>query len=417
METLHKLVIFLPIMLVVCFLSTLVLPSVAQAQYYTGLCTPNYQQRCVGNSTYWYDSCGNQGSYVGSCGYNNYNNYNYNNYNNCTYHAYRLCVNNSNIYWYDSCGNQQDLYTSCYNGQVCNNQNQYGQCATYYINPVLPPVYPAYNPYSTKACFGNSVYWYDSLGAISGLYKNCNDNDPCTQDACSNIACTHVQISNCQTNPPIDSNKCGNGLCEPLLGETNANCPNDCRINTVNALSISFFSKQDSTSAQWQKAVQVGPDSQIYFMISLANNSTLAIDNVNVSANIPGEISSLGNLQLNGVALSGDIASGINIGSVAPTSTKSITFEGKTKEFFSAITNQATATNNVSLAGQAGTSQSDSISINFVPNQPGAAAAIADNPETPGFWEFFKQWYVWILGALALIFLFIIVFKRFSSEA
>ena len=31
-------------------------------------CTPNYQQRCVGNSLYWYDSCGVQGSYVGSCG-------------------------------------------------------------------------------------------------------------------------------------------------------------------------------------------------------------------------------------------------------------------------------------------------------------------------------------------------------------
>jgi len=34
-------------------------------------CTQNYQQRCVGNSMYWYDSCGNQGSYVGSCGNTN----------------------------------------------------------------------------------------------------------------------------------------------------------------------------------------------------------------------------------------------------------------------------------------------------------------------------------------------------------
>ncbi len=31
-------------------------------------CTPNYQQRCVGNNIYWYDSCGSQGSYVGTCG-------------------------------------------------------------------------------------------------------------------------------------------------------------------------------------------------------------------------------------------------------------------------------------------------------------------------------------------------------------
>jgi hypothetical protein len=40
---------------------------------YVNTCTLNYQQRCTGNSMYWYDSCGNQGTYVGSCGqtYNN----------------------------------------------------------------------------------------------------------------------------------------------------------------------------------------------------------------------------------------------------------------------------------------------------------------------------------------------------------
>ena len=36
-------------------------------------CTQNYQQRCVGTSMYWFDSCGSQGSYVGTCGNNNNN--------------------------------------------------------------------------------------------------------------------------------------------------------------------------------------------------------------------------------------------------------------------------------------------------------------------------------------------------------
>jgi len=34
-------------------------------------CTPNYEQRCLGNSMYWYDSCGVIGSYVGTCGITN----------------------------------------------------------------------------------------------------------------------------------------------------------------------------------------------------------------------------------------------------------------------------------------------------------------------------------------------------------
>jgi|GEM_PF-3201281 len=35
-------------------------------------CTPNHHQICVGNSLYWYDSCNNQGSYIGTCGTINY---------------------------------------------------------------------------------------------------------------------------------------------------------------------------------------------------------------------------------------------------------------------------------------------------------------------------------------------------------
>jgi len=36
-------------------------------------CTQNSQQRCIGNSMYWFDSCGVQGAYVGTCGQTNSN--------------------------------------------------------------------------------------------------------------------------------------------------------------------------------------------------------------------------------------------------------------------------------------------------------------------------------------------------------
>ena len=407
------LVISLLSLILVIFAS--VMPSVVQAQYYLGLCTPNYQQRCVNNNMYWYDSCGNQGNYAGSCDYNNYNN--------CTYHAYRLCQGN-NIYWYSGCNQQQDLVQSCsmYN-QVC----QYGQCVAYSIvNPVLPPVQPVYNPYFTKACSGSSLYWYDSLGVTSGLYKNCADNNSCTIDACSADKCSNTikcdgstcasgsadYNTYCQATQP--ASQCGNGLCEPNLGETTTSCPNDCKISaSVNGLSISLFTKQDLNSAQWQKTADVGPNSQIYFMISATNNSTAQIDNVNILANIPMEISSLGNLQLNGVPVSGDIVSGINIGSIAPSTSKSVTFEGKTQTLSEPATKQATATSNVS--GASGVpSGSDSVSITLNPDQ--AAAMVSNAPATSGFTGFLKHWYLWILGAVALVFLFIIVFKRLSSN-
>lgn len=428
MQTINKLIfsgIFLSIMLVLSFIN----PNVANAQYYTGLCLQNSYQTCIGNNLYWYDSCGNQqgiaqycqnGCYGNVCNNNN-NYYDYNNYNNnCTYHAYKLCSGN-NIYWYSSCGAQQDFYASCTGNQIC----QYGQCTFSIIDPVLPPI-NNYIAYYRTACYNNSISWYDSLGVVSGLYKNCNDNNICTIDTCSDKSCLNTlkcdgttcisgspDFTKYCSNTPIENNNCGNGLCEPALGETNTTCSVDCKLNSdVNVLSVSFFSKQDPASSQWQKTAQIGSNGQIYFMITVANSSNSQIDNVNVSANIPTEISSLGNLQLNGVAISGDIVAGINIGSIAPNSTKPVTFEGKTQIITSPETKSATASVNISSSNER--AQSDSVSINFTPSQVVAAAVTA--PESSGFWAFLKQWYLWIIVALILVFLFVVVFKRFSSD-
>lgn len=402
---------------------------------YNNNCVSNYQEKCSGNSLYWYDSCGNQqtlaqyctnGCYNNLCqNYsNNYNSYNgYNSYGNCTYHAYKLCSGN-NVYWYDSCGTQQDIYYSCSGGQVC----QYGQCVNNIIQPVVVQPISNYVAQYKTACYGSSIHWFDSLGADSGLYKNCTDNNSCTLDSCSGDKCSNILkcdgstcvsgsadfISYCSTvlaNTKSDQTHCGNGLCEPNLGETNSNCPTDCKLNVANGLSVSFFTKQDSGSTQWQKAAQIGPNTQAYFMITVANSSTVQVDNVNVSTNIPSEISSLGNLQLNGVSISGDIVAGVNIGSIAPAGTKSLTFEGKIQTISTSAIKQAMATINAS-----GSTQSDSVSITLNPSQVTAAVSSTATP-TSGFWGFLKQWYLWILVALILVFLFIIVFKRLSSEA
>ncbi|MFA6190087.1 MAG: hypothetical protein WC711_01045 [Candidatus Staskawiczbacteria bacterium] len=378
-KIIKKLVIGSIFLTAVFILAILIIPNIAQAQYYTGLCTPNYQQRCVGNSMYWYDSCGNQGSYIGTC--NNY----YNNYNRCTYHAYKLCSGN-NIYWYDSCGSQQDLYASC-GSQFC----QYGACVPYIINPVIPPI-NNYVAHSRTACYGGSIHWFDSLGVESGLYKSCDDNNACTTDSCSANNCINTQIANCPTTTPAPTT------------------PTPTQQPNSNGLTISFFAKQNATSMQWQKTIQSGPNSQVYFMITVTNNSANQVDNVNISANIPSEISSLGNLQLNGVPISGDIVSGVNIGSIAPSTTKPLTFEGKIQTLTAVATKQAISTSNAM-----GITQSDTVSINFNPDQP--QASVSSAPATSGFWEFLKAWYLWILIGLVLIFLFIIVFKRFSSEA
>ncbi len=71
--------------------------------------TQNSYQACVGTNRYWYDSFGNQGSYVGTC---NTNTGNY------IYHNTSRCSGNG-VYWFDSNGNQQDLYQACNGNQTC----------------------------------------------------------------------------------------------------------------------------------------------------------------------------------------------------------------------------------------------------------------------------------------------------------
>jgi len=360
-------------------------------------CTYHSYQGCLGNNLYWYNSCGQQQDLAQYCSNGCYNNScgnNYNNYNNCTYHAYKGCVGNS-IYWYNSCGQQQDLVYGCTNGQTC----QYGQC-TAYVQPV--PVYNNYTAHYRKACYGNSIHWYDSLGVESGLYKSCIDVNSCTTDTCSAGSCSNTI-------------KCDGSTCATGSADYNTYCvatpavPNP-QPNTATGLPTLFSAKQ-SVSSQWQKTVEVRPNGQVYFMISVVNNSLTKADNVIVSANIPSEISYLGNLQLDGVTISGDIVSGVDIGSIASANTKSITFEGRTQAISTTATKQATVTSNNS-----GATQSDSISINFVSDQAAAAAAVSKSETTTGFLGFLKHWYLWILVGLILVFLFIVVYKRFSSD-
>ncbi|MEI7424503.1 MAG: hypothetical protein WCK10_00025 [Candidatus Staskawiczbacteria bacterium] len=99
----------------------------------TTSCTPNYQQRCIGTSQYWYDSCGNQGNYIGTCG------------NTCTLNYQQRCIGTSQ-YWYDSCGNQGNYIGTCGNTCTLNYQQR---------------------------CIGTSQYWYDSCGNQGSYIGTC----------------------------------------------------------------------------------------------------------------------------------------------------------------------------------------------------------------------------------------------------
>ena len=170
MKTTNKLItagIFLSMM----FIFAAIMPGIAHAQY-SGYIS-NYQERCIGNNLYWYDSYGNPQGVAQYCTNGCYNNacqnsYNYNN--NYTYHSYEGC-NGNYLYWYDSYNNPNDVVQYCTNGCYGNscinnnyNNNNYNNCTSH-----------AY-----KLCVGNTIYWYNSCNIQQDLFykfslrKSCN---------------------------------------------------------------------------------------------------------------------------------------------------------------------------------------------------------------------------------------------------
>lgn len=280
----------------------------------------------------------------------------------------------------------------------------------FFALPVLAGVdYPNYSNYSNcvfhayKDCLGNSVYWFDSCANPQDLIQNCS---------LYNQIC---KFGNCVANYKPAPAPAPKPVSKPSPAPAPTPAPAPETTQTTSALLISFFLKSDPNSTQWQKTASINSNSNVYFMFSVANTSETQINNVNVSANIPSEVASLGNLQIDGVAVSGDIVSGINIGSLSPKTGKLITFEGKTQAVLAASTKQAFATASAPDQ-QTGVSPTDSISIVFNPGQA-AVAAVSSTPEATGFLGFLKRWYLWILSAIALIFLFVIIFRRLSSDA
>src|SRR3989344_1203648 len=141
-------------------------------------CTANTSKQCAGNSVYWFNSCGAQGSLYQTCTSNQTcsNGACINNVNNCTPNAYLSCSGNS-VYWYDSCGTQQNLYQTCSANQTCSGNT----CVNIVVNN--------YVYHNTKGCFNNIAYWYDSNDQRQDIYKNCNT----TGQSCQNGSCVGSQ--------------------------------------------------------------------------------------------------------------------------------------------------------------------------------------------------------------------------------
>ncbi len=289
----------------------------------------------------------------------------------CSSNATLRCVGNS-VFWYDSCGKQQSWVKDCFNG--CQN----GQC----INPQ-----PSYVKHFKEGCSNGDLYWYDSNGTINDLYKSCSDNNECTKDSCLGNKCVNEGDCKNKTMPSVSA------VVAPL-----------------GVLDISVFCGIKDNNFNFSKNITVVADQTINCLVIVKNTTTSPVNDITVRADIPTEIINTSELKIDGLSFNGNITSGINIGNFTPNLSKIITFEGKVQSLIT----QVSAKQTTGIISSGNLSASDSLTINFQPIIAGnITAPVADSSP---FVKFLKRWYIWILSAIVLFFLFLIIFKRVSSN-
>ena len=245
-------------------------------------------------------------------------------------------------------------------------------------------------PNATQRCVGYSVFSYDSCGRQQDWIKDCSYK--CQNGQCINKIITITPIT------PITPNNC----------ETQIVCP-------VGGIDSSIFCGIKDNFINLSKNVDILAEQTINCLMVVKNTSATSIDDVIVRADIPKEIIGVSEIKIDGETFSGNITSSINIGSFLPNVSKLITFSGKTlSPITQALTKQITG-----IVVSGALSSSDSLAINFQPTVAGATditASLETSSESSSFVEFFKRWYIWILTAFVLIFLFFVIFRRFSSN-
>jgi len=208
---------------------------------------------------------GNQACSSGSC------------INSCTSNYQQRCSGN-NLYWYDSCGTQQNLIQYCQNGcsgNVCQSSN-----------------YNNYTYHSSQKCSGNNLYWFDSYGTQQDLAQYC-------QNGCYN--------NYCQANQ-----------------------------NTSASINVSKTIKNlTGYSSGFSNSVSANPSDVLMFMITIQNTGNQDATNVIVKDTLSSNLTYNNQLVVSGSSnynwnnYNGNIVSGVNIGTILPNQTATVTYQAQ----------------------------------------------------------------------------------------
>src|SRR3989344_7414842 len=309
--------------------------------------------------------CGSNG-YTGSnfCQsnsvYQNYTTYTCNNAG--TTQSY--CSTNTVANLQQTCNSNQTCSSgSCNNQNTCT-QNSYKQCGA-----------------------GNSVYWYDSCGSQGSLYQVCNSNQVCSGSICQNTYVNNIynnytnhSFRGCENNIAYwyDSNGTRQDIYQNC-NLTNQACNNGSCVG--------------STYTNTTTSTVISNPYVLHYTTKCYNSNVYWYDN-------KGKVQDLNQTCTDSNSCTVDGCTSGNCQNV-------LKCDGSTCAVGSAdyVRYCSTQTVSCTITPQGGT-------INTTPTNGNLTASISEN----SFTDFLKQWYLWIIVAIILIFLFFMAFRRSAVE-
>lgn len=377
------------------------------------------EQFCQGNSLYGNFvsyTCNNPGS----------------NYSSCTSNKYPQLVRNCGSQvckagiWFIGC--QSPNETNGYNYNSGSGSNYYG--TPYNSNPY------GYNGSSDYLrCEGNTVFWYDSYGNKKSVYQECSAyNQTCQNNACVAKTCvshatrgcvngTAYWYDSCGTQQEVYQtcggiNNCQNGQCVDGTATTTPAPAPKPQISYITVkqnenLGLTIFAKKTGDE-NITKELTVAPGETINFVVIVKNTSNKALPKVNIKADLTNNISYLANLKINSADSTENILNGINVDSLEKGASMMINFDGVaiSPQSQTGIKITGTVSSGSIADSDNATIHVEGSKVTAAPAQSNATAALNNNSLS----AFFQKWYMWGIILLVLIVLFVIIFRRLSSN-
>ncbi len=320
----------------------------------------------------------------------------------CTSNANKQCVSNI-VYWYNSCGAIESVYQNCnLTNQICQNS----QCVNKSSTPSVITNSPDQSDIShyVKSCYNNNLYWYSSKGLVQDVFLNCSDNNSCTNDNCLENKCTS-QIK-------CDGTTCAVNSPDYLKYCSSVNKVIDTGvINQVSGsgLSLTFFANKSDSGVSLEKSITLKNNDVVGFLVVVKNSGNAPIDLVSVKADITGNMVYNGDLKIDNVVSAGNIATGIDIGTISPKTSKTIYFTGTLRSQLSQglfqVSSVATSNNTIY--------DSDYLIINVGDQDSLGATSSSTNSFASNL---LKNWYIWLALIVVFVVVFVIIFRRLSSK-